>query len=912
MDYIKTIERKLLNVDTKICSLFEELETHGRKWVSDVVIQFLRTFVEHVIARVYADDYPDKEVIIGQTNIKTYNAYIKNCGKYPYLKDLLNSLNKSISHFVPEGDGAERLMLMYYANLLHVKRMVKDRFGLELLHNIKKFPTDMDKSLDSYYVAIANKLFGFADNPYDISNTRYYVLGSRPIVVEDNIFYEVTLSLARGNISKVDRFVVFSKENVKDNYAIQTTLVKHNVGVNGFEMPVQFLLAWRVAIRPCELEKIAAMCGVDTTIRSDSKLYMAIMNQINLTRKNLLDELIAGDMDYQQWKTKVQLESRPELDNCFERLRKIILSNKPGANLVRYFLFYLRNDVIKDQLSDRSNNFLSYLYLLNESIPFDKMPFTTSLRKHNVHVAHLMKCIDAEGREHEFLARRVNDAAYESNILYLDIEEENEQYYTSLIKKFNDNLHSSRRQQQRRIGSFNKTLCIDYNVEETKSIILKLKEYANEGIENYEAGMAEWTERREDIDDDAKKDILRKLFVNSRVGIIYGAAGTGKTRVVEYITEYFAEDDILFLANTNPAVDNLRRRTGDKYTYNTIYSYLDNGYYRSYDLIVIDECSMVSNNDIYRILERENTEALLLVGDVYQIESIEFGNWFNFARYFLDKNSVHELTTPYRAKENKNLIEIWNAVRTYDEHMFLKMQNMGYVEDLSDEIFVKKSKDEIVLCLGYNGIYGINNINRFLQGSNPAAAVEWGVWTYKVGDPILFTETRRFGNLLYNNLKGTIVDIEKEEEKIKFTIELEKHYEEPDLAIYEINLVEQKENGNSVIAFYVDKSKERDDDADNQQEVVPFQIAYAVSIHKAQGLEYDSVKVVITKDIEERISHSIFYTAITRAKKTLKVYMSGEIQTLLVDRFIKDNNGLMQAQKFAGHAGLRIKNRLSS
>ena len=203
--------------------------------------------------------------------------------------------------------------------------------------------------------------------------------------------------------------------------------------------------------------------------------------------------------------------------------------------------------------------------------------------------------------------------------------------------------------------------------------------------------MAEWTERREDIDDDAKKDILRKLFVNSRIGIIYGAAGTGKTRVVEYITEYFSEDDILFLANTNPAVDNLRRRTGDKYTYNTIYSYLDNSYYRSYDLIVIDECSMVSNNDIYRILERENTEALLLVGDVFQIESIEFGNWFNFARYFLDKNSVHELTTPYRAKENKNLIEIWNAARTYDEHMFLKMQNMGYVEDLSDEIFVKKS-----------------------------------------------------------------------------------------------------------------------------------------------------------------------------------------------------------------------------
>ena len=53
MSYISIIERKLLNVDSKICSLFDEIENHDREWVSDMVIQFLRTFVEHVIARVY-------------------------------------------------------------------------------------------------------------------------------------------------------------------------------------------------------------------------------------------------------------------------------------------------------------------------------------------------------------------------------------------------------------------------------------------------------------------------------------------------------------------------------------------------------------------------------------------------------------------------------------------------------------------------------------------------------------------------------------------------------------------------------------------------------------------------------------------------------------------------------------------
>lgn len=40
--------------------------------------------------------------------------------------------------------------------------------------------------------------------------------------------------------------------------------------------------------------------------------------------------------------------------------------------------------------------------------------------------------------------------------------------------------------------------------------------------------------------------------------------------------------------------------------------------------------------------------------------------------------------------------------------------------------------------------------------------------------------------------------------------------------------------------------------------IVPFQIAYAVSIHKAQGLEYDSVKIVITDEVEELVTHNIF------------------------------------------------------
>ena len=90
---------------------------------------------------------------------------------------------------------------------------------------------------------------------------------------------------------------------------------------------------------------------------------------------------------------------------------------------------------------------------------------------------------------------------------------------------------------------------------------------------------------------------------------------------------------------------------------------------------------------------------------------------------------------------------------------------------------------------------------------------------------------------------------------------------------------------------------------------VPFQIAYAVSIHKAQGLEYNSVKLVITKEVDERISHNIFYTAITRAKEKLKIYWSGESQKIILDN-LRNRNSKNDAVIFAARTGLRaIKNR---
>ena len=113
---------------------------------------------------------------------------------------------------------------------------------------------------------------------------------------------------------------------------------------------------------------------------------------------------------------------------------------------------------------------------------------------------------------------------------------------------------------------------------------------------------------------------------------------------------------------------------------------------------------------------------------------------------------------------------------------------------------------------------------------------------------------------------------------------------ELDVSGLDLVLLDSVAENTSVICFKVDLQNDGDEDDDNLDAIVPFQIAYAVSIHKAQGLEYDSVKIVITNEIEEMVSHNIFYTAITRAKEKLKIYWSPETEKRVLENMKEQFN----------------------
>lgn len=916
LNYVDIIEKNIYNIDSKICGIIDDYKVlRDSQKVADYVIQFLRTYLETIAARIYAYENPDKPTPIRGKD-KWYTQYIKalkETNEYGYIWMFHHSLQIVTSHYVPAEDGAVRFMEGHINLLYQLRNHMREMFGLNLMENLEDYPQEKNEELNPYYRKIYNSLREIqVEESAEHTKDRYYIMRKKYRFVDGRGFFEYTLAYAQEEITKFDRFVVYSFSDIPDNYSIQCDFAHTSVDFNGIDIDIKCLVAWTVSIRPCELEKIAAIAGYEVTVRSYNTFYRAMMKFLSKKGMNLLDILLADENDYDIYSEQVQIGQTSKFAEVFNKLRDIIINDKSGCNIIRYLISFLRNDVIRDQLADCPNNRLSYLYLKNEAIPFDEMAYASSLYKHNVTTSRLHRCLDIDDCEHQYLSAMVNNKAYDSNTLYVAVDEKSLDYCLYEKDIFNKNLYKSEKQQLRRIESFFNYLYVKNYFELTKAIIGKLQQYTSEGVRDYLQTINEKSEAIEKIDDNEKKKIVSNIFKHSRLGMIYGAAGTGKTKVAEHIAKIFDDKNILLLANTNAAKNNLQDRINAFCDCYTVHDYIKNkNSNKIYDIVIVDECSTICNEDILQLLEKCNSEAYLLLGDIHQIEAIKFGNWFNFARYFIEKNSVYELSTPYRAKNNNTLLNMWSYVRHYDENMFERLQANGYISILDESIF-EKTEDEIILCLGYDGLYGVNNINRYMQKVNLSNPIEWGNWVYKVGDKVLFNDNKRFGGVLYNNLKGTIVAIDRKAEEIVFQIQIDKKISDRAIFYTDLKLHDCACEGKSIVEFSVKKRIEKDSDTDYSEQVVPFQIAYAVSIHKAQGLEYKSVKVVITEDVDEQISHNIFYTAITRTTDKLKIYLSKETQKKLATKFVESNVGLKQAQIFAQHAGLKLKNKLSS
>ena len=374
--------------------------------------------------------------------------------------------------------------------------------------------------------------------------------------------------------------------------------------------------------------------------------------------------------------------------------------------------------------------------------------------------------------------------------------------------------------------------------------------------------------------DQVQKDAIKNAL-QSKVFILTGGPGTGKTTVINGLIETYAalhridlekkDIPIILAAPTGRAARRMNELTGLPSA--TIHRHLglngDNDYqamddYLDCDLIIIDEFSMVDTwlaNQLFSSIS-SNTQ-VIIVGDSDQLPSVGPG------QVLADLLKIKELpqlalTKIFRQSEDSTIVTLANQMRQgilpadftqkkADRSYF--EASAQYIPEMIPKIVSAAIKSGIspqeiqILAPMYRGAAGINRLNTIIQDLlNP------------LGDQLSFA----FGEM--NFRKG---------DKVLHLIN------DAELNVF-----------NGDIGYITD--------------LIPAKYTYAMSIHKSQGSEFQVVILPITRQSHRLLQRNLIYTAITRSKS--KLVMLGEIaafdyaiknegakrNTYLVERFTGD------------------------
>lgn len=815
-----------------------------------------------------------------------------------YLSNFLKGL-KFINYRIPKDGQAERLMLKYYDYLWEIRRFLKNNFSINVLDNLEKFPLDLDTVDSEYYEMVADSIENMDLTPRNVRVSRYYIQRIIPFFVNGERYFEITLQLAGLYSTKFNRVTVYSKKTVSTNYSIQIAYTETEIELWGIKNKIKVLNDWKVAIAPACLNKFAKMLQIRTKINRTYGEYISLMNFLTETGMNLLEFINLSDKRFEQIYDVVYGSTNThdfadvllEVRNNYSKS-----SHKKGKNTVGFALVNMREEILEDLFPNQFNpqRLSDELYIRSKCYPFDSNPLISNLVG-----------TKTSKNDRESIIEIVDDSnAVALALPYMMIEklisetgellfEKDKIANEEAIKKYNNSLDSWERRQGYSIIEKNELVCIEAYYDTTINILHNLLVLSHNTNQEQQRENEKYLKNCGIKWDDSTKEVaLRYLFVNSNVMLIYGAAGTGKTTLINHISNVMRQSTKLYLTKTHTALQNVQRHLDYKdenYEFSIIDSVTRSNSMVNYDIVFVDECSTIDNRTMEELLNKISKGTMLVLsGDIYQIESIDFGNWFYYAKDIIKrKGAIIELQHTWRTN-NEELKSLWNEVREKAPIITEKLSMDGpFSENLGENIFHLED-DEVVLCLNYDGKFGLNNMNQYFQNANTQSeAYSWEEWTFKIGDHIIFTNTKR-STLLYNNLKGTIANIEKSEARIVFTIDAKTHITEDQCYYESFDYIAITEEGTRIRIEIIAWDDELSED-DKLKTVIPFQLAYAISIHKAQGLEYKSVKIVIPSSNAEKITHSIFYTAITRAKENLKIFWSAETMKMIVESFTNEN-----------------------
>ncbi|WP_285039151.1 hypothetical protein [Plantibacter sp. lyk4-40-MEA-4] len=558
---MSSVDAHLRSIDGVICNNIAAL-SDDRALLSQNMLSQLRNLVEGIAVLINTRD-PSTEH--DYAAIEAGLAFMKTQGKLGFLNRFYRLLQPSASHYTFDGDSSERLMLKYYEYLHRVRDLLSKTFGLEVLHNLEDFPIDLDPALREYHQKIAERLEAARDIHSSIDrSSRYYVLKTRPFFTRGRIYYEVTFAIPsdRPSISKFDHVIAFTEHDIGDKHAATLTLRNDEIEVLGQTMPIILITAWEVSIRGCEFENFSRFFGPRSRVRTTSNEYKNLMRYLTQTESTLLDVIDLPDADYDRIKAWVLEDTKsPSIYPTLDEARHVVQNRRPGYLLLRYLLLSMRNVVIRKQYNSDTCSRLSNLHLQWGCIPFEEMPFCTYPMGHRTRFWDLLEAIDPTGRDHEMLARRINNNVDRRGMLYTPLSELEDfgDDVLSLIDQHNALLYNNSRHQARWLEVEIGHVFIRGYENDVVQIVEKLKSHATAGVGGWETALSKWmSELQKPLDDPTKAAALKSLYSESRVALIYGAAGTGKSTMINYLANYFNGKSMLFLANTHPAVDNLR------------------------------------------------------------------------------------------------------------------------------------------------------------------------------------------------------------------------------------------------------------------------------------------------------------------------------------------------------------------
>ena len=368
---------------------------------------------------------------------------------------------------------------------------------------------------------------------------------------------------------------------------------------------------------------------------------------------------------------------------------------------------------------------------------------------------------------------------------------------------------------------------------------------------------------------------------HSKVMVLTGGPGTGKTTILNAVIQVFAETKtkILLAAPTGRAAKRMAEASGrEAKTIHRLLEYTpkDDGFARNEDnplacgLLVVDEASMMDTMLAYHLLKAAPLGAtLLFVGDIHQLPSVGPGN---VLRDLIASGAIPvvELREVFRQAAESEII--CNAHLINSGEMPLLESSR---ERLSDFYFMRQSDPERVvdtivdlvknhiprrfgldpvddiqvLTPMHKGTAGSANLNKRLQEALNLRRENLirGERAFRLGDKVMQIRNN-YDKDVYNGDIGRVVLLDLEDKALTV------RYDERNVS-YE---------------------------ADELDEIVP---AYAISIHKSQGSEYPAVVIPLLTQHYMLLQRNLVYTGVTRGKRL--VVLVGE--TRAFSMAIKNN-----------------------